>query len=54
VNVLEYLQKSGIVHRDIKPENLMLNDEGDLKIIDFGSSLILNDNLIESERIKGI
>jgi hypothetical protein len=32
----------------------MLNDEGHLKLIDFGSSFILNDNLIELKRIEEI
>jgi protein-serine/threonine kinase len=30
-----------IVHRDIKPENLLLDDEGFIKLCDFGSSKFL-------------
>ena len=35
---IEYLHKINIVHRDLKPENLLLDDNKDIKIVDFGLS----------------
>ena len=35
---IEYIHKKGIVHRDLKPENVILNDQGYVKITDFGIS----------------
>ena len=33
---LAHIHSKGVVFRDLKPENIMLNEEGYLKIIDFG------------------
>ena len=41
--MLEYLQNKMIAHRDIKLSNVMVNSNGYLKMIDFGTAKVLND-----------
>ena len=41
--MLDYLQKKFIAHRDIKPSNIMIDANGYLKMIDFGTAKILKD-----------
>lgn len=36
INAFQYLHSKNIMHRDIRPQNFMVNNEGSLKIIDFG------------------
>jgi predicted Ser/Thr protein kinase len=40
-NAVEKLKRVGIIHNDLKPDNIILNLDGDIKIIDFGLAEIL-------------
>ena len=40
---LKYLHSQNILYRDLKPENIMVDQNGYLKLIDFGFSKIVND-----------
>lgn len=39
---LEYCHKNSIIHRDIKPENIVFDNDGYLRITDFGIARIWN------------
>ena len=36
---LKYLHEHRVIHRDIKPENILLNDQDNIKLADFGWSV---------------
>jgi serine/threonine protein kinase len=40
LRAVAYCEKMNVVHRDLKPENILLNKHLEVKIIDFGFSLI--------------
>ena len=39
---LKHLHKNKIIYRDLKPENILINEDGHIKLCDFGLSKILN------------
>ncbi|KAK4418858.1 CBL-interacting protein kinase [Sesamum alatum] len=49
ISAVDFCHSRGVYHRDLKPENLLLDENGDLKISDFGLSA-----LAESKRQDGL
>lgn len=48
-SALDYCHSNNIVHRDLKIENIMINNAGEIKIIDFGlSNLYSHDHLLKT------
>jgi serine/threonine-protein kinase len=67
-DALDYMHKRGIVHRDLKPENVMVGEDDQIKLIDFGiamkedarrltfvnvTSLLGTPDYISPEQVKG-
>lgn len=51
VNGLEFIHSKGIIHRDLKPENLVFEENGYLRITDFGVARKKKEN--NSEETSG-
>ncbi|KAF3790332.1 CBL-interacting protein kinase 5 [Nymphaea thermarum] len=49
IAAVDFCHSRGVYHRDLKPENLLLDENGDLKVSDFGLSA-----LAESKRQDGL
>ncbi|KAK1615410.1 hypothetical protein QYE76_020927 [Lolium multiflorum] len=40
IDAVDYCHRRGVFHRDLKPQNLLLDNQGNLKVSDFGLSVL--------------
>jgi CRP-like cAMP-binding protein len=50
---LHYAHLSGVIHRDIKPSNILLTQDRDVRIIDFGIALLAGSEVAQIDGIAG-
>jgi len=46
IEALSQLHEKGIAHRDLKLSNILINDEYDFKIADFGMAKVEKDGIL--------
>lgn len=46
-SAVQYAHQNLIVHRDIKPGNILVTNEGQVKLLDFGIAKLLDENMFE-------
>lgn len=44
LSAIEYMHSQGVIHRDLKPENILLDEKMHVKVTDFGTAKILEQN----------
>ena len=52
-DALHFLHQNKIIHKDIKPENIMIDNNGNVKLIDFDAARIYKPQKSEDTKIMG-
>jgi len=53
LDALSYSHRNGVIHRDIKPANILLTDEMQVKVTDFGIAHIESSSLTQEGTVMG-
>lgn len=47
LSAVDKVHEKGIIHKDLKPENILIEENGNIKIIDFNFSDVIKDNRVQ-------
>jgi len=51
LSALEFAHKNKVIHRDIRPSNILIDENDDIKVTDFGTSRLLNEKQFATTKI---
>ncbi|KAK4699382.1 succinate dehydrogenase (ubiquinone) flavoprotein subunit, partial [Phenoliferia sp. Uapishka_3] len=49
LSAVEHMHSKGVIHRDLKPENILLDEKMRVKVTDFGTAKLLEENPADAE-----
>lgn len=50
LKALAYAHKNNVIHRDVKPDNILINESGNVKILDFGIAQFYDERKNQTEQ----